>query len=87
MSMRSAGADFGDMYLAEVENPDTPCCVRSLHGKAIRARATCGDGACGIHAVFGMHTGIEYRKEKPRAFLRHVFGPTSADFYTNLADD
>ena len=87
MSMRSAGAEFCDMYLAEVENPDTPCCVRSLHGKAIRARATCGDGACGIHAVFGMYTGTEYRKEKPRAFLRHLFGPTSADFYTNLADD
>ena len=74
------------MPVAEVDNPYTPPCVRSLHGQLIEPATTCGDGACAIHAVFGTYTVGEYRKRNPRAFLRGVFGATASAFYGNLAD-
>ena len=52
--------------------------IDSFIGKYIGQRCwrmeTCGDGACGVHAVFGKPECGELRLPNPRRFLRELLG-------------
>ena len=74
------------MVVLEVNNPDLPASVRRLHDRIGILEKTCGDGACGIHAVFGKVQQGEYRKNNARSFLRNAFGATAEVFAAKLDD-
>ena len=75
--------------LASVEL-DAPCDdrVRLLNGNIAEAHRTNADGACGIHAGWGVLDPIanEYRQQGARGILRREFGDTFAQFCINIGD-
>ena len=77
---------FGAMPRADVDDPGAPDVVRAVHGRAVPVQQTCGDGAFGVHAVFGTSHNGDYIKENARAFLRESFGASPAECYTRVGD-
>ena len=62
---------------------DVPEKVKTLEHKFHRAIETCGDGACGIHALFGSPSVHGLYQADARGFLRQKLGPTSGDLLRN----
>ena len=62
--------------------PDSslPRTIMSSAGKCFRAMPTNGDGACGIHSVFGRMLQGELYLPNARHFLRTQFGVTIEGF-------
>ena len=81
-----ASVHSGTMPRADVDDPEAPDVVRAVHGRAVQVQQTCGDGACGVHAVFGTSHNGEYIKANARTFLREPFGAPSADFFSIVSD-
>ena len=67
--------------------PTIPEVVRGLHGHEVAVQRTHGDGACGVHSVFGEKDTVRgYFKQMPRQFIRDSFGKTAHDFITAVRD-
>ena len=63
--------------LTDVQVPLHPC-VKELDMARVE-KSTIGDGACGIHSVWGNFVNDTLYKLDAREFLRAGFGPTAED--------
>ena len=69
-----------------VPQTDISQSFQMFNGKFCRTNQTLGDGACGIHSVFGSCTGNFYFRQNARAFLLDKFTMSASTFKSRLND-